>query len=508
MTLASRYKQMESKKLQVMNRAEFAAKLTIPAIFPPEGHNESNPLHIPNQSLGAKAVNNITAKVMLALFPPNTAFFKLDAGIEAPEGDESAEKFVSDVTKSLVDIEETVVNHLETTTLRSTMPNGLLLLVITGNTCLDVDDEGEVRAFSLRNYVVERDYIGFPITTIIKDKTSPRKLKKEILEAHYDQKQLEEIIKNPEQEVEVYTIQEFDSETKRFKVYQELNEKTIEGSEGTYPKDSPRFMPIRWRAVDGEEYGRGLVEENFGDLSTYDGLSLDISLNSKQAAKLVKTVKPNSFITPAKLERATSGTILLGDADDVKSIREDKSADMRISFEKSNELKQSISESFLLHSSVQRDAERVTAEEIRYMAQELEDSLGGVYSTLGQEIQRPLLNRLLKILTKKNKIEPIPKDVELKIVTGLDALGRSHETNKLMMLIRSANEMLTPERVAPLLKDEMIITSLGNGLGIDATRFLKTPEEVKQAQEQQMGQDMLQNVAPGVAQELVKQQQQ
>lgn len=499
---------MESKKLQVMLRAEYAAKLTIPAIFPPEGHNESTELHIPNQSLGARAVNNITAKVMLALFPPNTAFFKLDAGIEAPEGDEAAEDFVADVTKALVDIEETVVNHLETTTLRSTMPNGLLLLVITGNTCLDLTDEGEVRAFSLRNYVTERDYKGFPILTIIKDKTSPRKIDTEILKAHYEKGMLDEMLANPDQEIDIYTVQEFDEKTKKFKVYQELNEKKVEGSEGTYPKNAPRFMPIRWRAVDGEEYGRGLVEENFGDLGNYDSLSLDISLNSKQAAKLVKTVKPNSFLTPAKLEKAKSGDVLLGDADDVKSIREEKAADMRISFEKSGELKQSISEAFLLHSSVQRNAERVTAEEIRYMAQELEDSLGGVYSTLGQEIQRPLLNRLLNILTKQNKIEPIPKNVELKIVTGLDALGRSHETNKLMMLIRSANEMLTPERVAPLLKDDKIITSLGNGLGIDAAEFLKSPEEVKQAQEQQMGQNMLQDIAPGAAQELIKQQQQ
>ena len=34
----------------------------------------------------------------------------------------------------------------------------------------------------------------------------------------------------------------------------------------------------------------------------------------------------------------------------------------------------------LLNSSVQRNAERVTAEEVRYMAQELETALGGVYS--------------------------------------------------------------------------------------------------------------------------------
>lgn len=50
---------------------------------------------------------------------------------------------------------------------------------------------------------------------------------------------------------------------------------------------------------------------------------------------------------------------------------------------------------FLLNSAVQRQGERVTAEEIRYVAGELEDTLGGVYSILAQELQLPLAKRLL-----------------------------------------------------------------------------------------------------------------
>ena len=42
-----------------------------------------------------------------------------------------------------------------------------------------------------------------------------------------------------------------------------------------------------------------------------------------------------------------------------------------------------------------RSAERVTAEEVRYMAQELETALGGVYSILSQEFQYPFVNLLL-----------------------------------------------------------------------------------------------------------------
>ncbi|WP_416142518.1 portal protein [Escherichia coli] len=47
------------------------------------------------------------------------------------------------------------------------------------------------------------------------------------------------------------------------------------------------------------------------------------------------------------------------------------------------------------NSAVQRTGERVTAEEIRYVASELEDTLGGVYSILSQELQLPLVRVLL-----------------------------------------------------------------------------------------------------------------
>ena len=36
-----------------------------------------SPLHTPWQSVGAKGVNVLASKLMLALFPINTSFFKL-----------------------------------------------------------------------------------------------------------------------------------------------------------------------------------------------------------------------------------------------------------------------------------------------------------------------------------------------------------------------------------------------------------------------------------------------
>ena len=86
----------------------------------------------------------------------------------------------------------------------------------------------------------------------------------------------------------------------------------------------------------------------------------------------------------------------------------------------------------MLNSAVQRNAERVTAEEVRFMAQELETSLGGVYSILSQELQLPLIKILIFRMEKQGRMPVFPKNViKPQIITGMEALGRGQDLNKL-----------------------------------------------------------------------------
>jgi len=73
---------------------------------------------------------------------------------------------------------------------------------------------------------------------------------------------------------------------------------------------------------------------------------------------------------------------------------------------------------------------------------ELEDALGGIYSILTQELQLPLI----RLLMSSNKIN-LPKDlVEPIIVTGVEALGRGHDFNKLVQFAQTLQGLLGPER--------------------------------------------------------------
>ncbi|WP_338419937.1 portal protein, partial [Xylella fastidiosa] len=54
-----------------------------------------------------------------------------------------------------------------------------------------------------------------------------------------------------------------------------------------------------------------------------------------------------------------------------------KQADLTVAKAVSDQIEARLSYAFMLNSAVQRTGERVTAEEIRYVASELEDTLGG-----------------------------------------------------------------------------------------------------------------------------------
>ena len=75
--ISSLYKKFCHEREPFINRAEDAARLTIPGAFPKNGHNSWDKLPNPAQSIGARGVNNIGGRLLLSLVPANTPFFKL-----------------------------------------------------------------------------------------------------------------------------------------------------------------------------------------------------------------------------------------------------------------------------------------------------------------------------------------------------------------------------------------------------------------------------------------------
>ena len=196
----------------------------------------------------------------------------------------------------------------------------------------------------------------------------------------------------------------------------------------------------------GSDYGRSLITEYLGDLLSLEDLNKSIVQFAAVASRIINFVDPNSTLDVAELAAAQSGDYLYGRESDVSSSSLNKSQDFGVMSSVAERIEERVSRAFLIQSF--RQAERVTAEEIRAQSEELETVLGGTFSVLASELQEPIASRYLYIAERRNLIPPVPPGIKPKVITGLAALGRAAEVNRLRTFIGDASAMLANPAVS------------------------------------------------------------
>jgi len=499
------YANLESERSSFLDRARSASEITIPSLLVNEGHSSSTILHTPYQSIGAEGVNNLSSKLLLSLIPPNAPFFRLV--IDDAELEELVANQRGEVEETLSKIERMVQQEIEVRALRVPISEALKQLIVAGNVLVYLPENQQMRVFKLDRYVVKRDSMGNVLKIVVKETMSPLSLpeKAKHLVSETDEDEI------PKTSIDLYTCVKWTG--RNWKIHQEIEGQIVPGSEGSFPKNKNPFIALRFTHIDGEDYGRGFVEEYIGDLKSLETLTKAIVEGASAAAKILFLVRPNGTTRIKTLADSPNGAIVVGDAQDVSTLQLQKSADFRVAQETIRTLSERLSRVFLMNSSVRRQAERVTAEEIRIAYQELEIALGGVYSILSQEFQLPLVQLIMNKMKKEKKLPPFP-DESLKpmVITGVEALGRGQDLNELAGFLQHLAP-LGPDTVMRELNINEYINRLAASLGIESKGLIKSEEQKQQeaqAQQQQMQEmqerQMIQSVADKVVPEAVKSQ--
>lgn len=492
-TAKERYTQLELDRRPYLDRARDASKLTIPSLIPPEETTAHSHLYQPYQSIGSRGVNNLASKLLLALMPPNSSFFKLQMNeYQLQEQAGTEDEYVDlkeQVKEAFSRIERVVMESIEHSADRVTMFEALKHLVVAGNGLLFVG-EGGLRFYALPHYVCQRDPAGSLVEIVLKET-----MNREALPDDLKEKLGDKLDEQGTEEVDVYTwcVREDD----KMKSHQEVMGEKVEGTEAEYPVNRSPYISLRLNKIDGESYGRSYIEEYIGDLHSLETLSEAIVKGSAAAAKVLFLVNPNGTTRARTLAQKEAGAIAEGDANDVTVLQMQKYNDFRVAQESIMKIEERLSFAMLLNTAIQRNGERVTAAEIRYMAQELEDALGGIYSILSQEFQKPYVLRKMNILEGKGKMPKLPRDkVNVSITTGIQALGRGHDRKKLVDFLTTLGETLGPEVIAQYVNVQNYLTRLAASDGIDTKGLIKTEEEIQMEQQQAQMQQMADNLGP------------
>lgn len=471
----SLYQQLTTNRTTVLQRARDAAALTIPALLPPEGASDATTLPTPFQSIGAEGVNNLSSKIMLALFPPGVPFVRLVVPDQVAQ--EAGEK-LGQVQKRLATLEGRILDKFETSAVRPRLSEVVSHLIVAGNALAFFPKADDFRMFRLDQYVIRRDAAGNPLDAVVKECVHPASLEQPIRE-------FIGIDDSKDKTVEIYTKIEWRNGTVNY--WQEIKDKEVPNSRGHAPFDKSPWMPLRWKAVPGQDYGRGHVEEYIGALNSLEGLSQAIVEFSAVAAKIIFLVHPNSTTDMEDVNNAESGEAVTGSKADIDALHLDKYADFQVAEKVVSKLEQQLARAFLLRSAMTRDAERVTAEEIRAVAQELEDVLGGVYTVQANELQLPFVKRQMVLMQRSGELPTLPKGtVDPVIISGFQALGRNQALNRLRGFIQDFSAMLGPQAVQEYLDGSELGNRLGAAWGVtELDSLVRDADTVQQMRAQQ-----------------------
>jgi len=484
MTAKQRYDRLSSRRSQFLNSARQASDLTLPYLIREDELTSKTSLRLPQpyQSTGAKGVVTLASKLMLALLPPQTSFFKLQVNdINLPQ--ELGPQIRSELDLSFAKVERTIMESIAESGDRVILHQALKHLVVAGNALIFMSKDG-LKLYPLNRYVVDRDGNGNVIEIVTKETVS-----KKLVKNFYPDLMKPGVVDDttmPDDECIIYTHVTRDNN--RWLWHQEMFDEVLPKSQGKAPIDANPWLVLRFNHVDGEVYGRGRVEEFMGDLKSLEALSQAIVEGSAAAAKVVFTVSPSSTTKPQTLAKAGNGAIIQGRPEDIGVVQVGKTADFQTAYQMIGSLTQRLNEAFLILNV--RDSERTTAEEVRMTQLELEQQLGGLFSLLTVEFLIPYLNRKLNVAQKTGEIPRLPKGdvVRPTIVAGINALGRGQDRESLGQFLTIIAQTMGPEAIGQFINPDEVIKRLAAASGIDVLNLVKSMDELQADQQQQMAQ--------------------
>lgn len=466
-----------------LRRARECAALTIPSILPPTGHQYHNTLPEPDDGLGSRAVIYLSSRLMTALLPAGSPFFKLGLPTEVLAQNEM--KPDQEMERLLTLAELHIMSEVERRNWRTPTNLTLQLLIVTGNALEYMAPDNTLKVFRLDQYVVDRDLAGNPIEVIVLNRLAPSAVPERARGLIAPRKY------SATDQVELYTHAKLLPNGK-WRVHQELNDNTVPGSIQTLNRCP--FMVYRWSVVPGEAYGRSKVEEHIADLRALNHLRKCVKDGSALQARHVILIRPNATGNRLRrfIEEARNGDVGIGNPEDVNLVSYAQAANgLQVAAAQVNDLVQSLSTAFLLGSGLRRDAERVTATELRMVTEELDGTLGGVFSMLSADMQRERIVRLIENMERNQQLPMMSDVVDPQIITGLEALSRQQDVYRIQTAMQ-VTQALSPEE-RDYLKTDDFLKVLFNGLGLPA--MVRSEDEVAQLRQERAIQQAIARIA-------------
>lgn len=496
-TIASLFATDDAKRQSVLDRCRTAAALSKPWVLPPEGHTEDSRLPENYQSIGSRGITNLEGKILLALYPPETPWFKLQLAAQIRYDPTIPDEDKQEVEQALYLQELTILSVLESASLRGTQRGSrtgfrsrkraaLTQVLVTGDVLEQLTDDYRLKVFRRDQYVTKRDSSGDVLYHIVKEQIDPLSLTDEQLgRADLDRGELQE---KPvmDRVTPIYTRTEWQPQSKVWKVEQEVNGHLVNESE----EKVSQFFSTPFELAGGEDYGRGFMEQNLGDFRSLDELELRRLDLLALASKALVAIDEGSSTRDRDIAKPSGSVIRCrvknGVPEDVAMLSFAQVREFSMLTEGIRDKTENLGKAMLLETSAVRDSERTTAFEVSRMTiRELEGALGGLYAPMAENQQVPLLRRAIHQMKRDKIILPLPEEhVDIMALTGLAALSRAAKAQNLMEFTDVVAKI--GDTALAKINTDVLVDVMARYKGIDEPGLVKSAEQMQQEQQAAM----------------------
>lgn len=272
----------------------------------------------------------------------------------------------------------------------------------------------------------------------------------------------------------------------------------------------PIFIPIAPNIPVKTQYGVGKVQNSISSILQVRGATLGYSKLNSLIANLKFEVAYTAVNSIKQIKKARStdyvpvpekGSISLMNFGTVNTAPLDNSLEFA---------KQEIARKFLMQSLATRNAERVTAEEIRRLSEELTSVHSDLLQAFADQLQEPLVKYALyhlDLTTQEGQnVKDALEQLEVKIITGTSAIDKVSESDNLVAMLSEAAYLgQLPPNISAYLKINNVLQRFAQARGIPAKEIIKSDEEV-QAEIQQAQEAEAQKEAASVQAKALEQQ--
>lgn len=500
--LVDRWTHLNGLKSTTMTLCEEYARWTLPYIFPVTGTNQNTELQFSKDSIGAQAVNHLSNKVVSTLYPAQRNFFRLILDQETQKlmqavvsqqtgGDQGQAK--AQVAKAMLEVEAELASaekaaneYMDMVMYRPQAINVAKNLIITGNSLIYHPKGRPPQVFSLRDFCVQRDLSGEVIEIMTLEckefETFHPEVQEQLRTGGIRQVKSNNLAYEDKTSVKVYSQIKLGDDGK-FHLLQQADHVRLDTEGAIWPKETLPWIPLVWNLVRGEDYGRGQVADYAGAFHAINVMTGSL-LNIVAVMGDIKfLVNPSSHVDIDSLNKGAPGSYHAGKKDDVSVIETNKLSDAQFVYSMIERYEKQISQAFLLMSQLTRQAERVTAEEIRRDAQELETAVGGIYSRLAAQWQTPTAF----IVLDQSGFQGLADGVTPKVVTGMDSLSRAGEMDNLRLFFMDLQMLNTvPEDIRAGIDVPGLMKVIGTNRQVEYEQFTKTAEQMQADQQAAM----------------------